>query len=468
MPLAFARSGFSSRLRTSAVAFVVSLASTAVGCSSPTRGSLSTSLTNLSFEARHFDGAVLAHTEVVSIGGQLAMPDVGMIYHYVPHPALGWKLTRFLVSGKWPDKDLPPSAIMLISRDHSFRLVGESRPAEEESPLDLQTRVIAVRDALIALRDASAEGTRVSSRAALLKTELKELRQKEKQSEEADEQVEEELESAIARLQERTDDIDKQVKEVQTALTRHLSKPGILIARWHRKGEQRTSLTLEPVGHARSSSEREDSGLAILGGLRVSALAIGDDFKQMVAQLDKSDSKAFSFGAINTYALQARFVSFVSDRVLTEEYDLGLRITRDLIESKDPLDMLQALEIASYSKTFQDLGNRGDIGPMHWTKKPYCFVAGTDLNQLEPIDSKQPDNWITVVAQLTHPALLKHARSDYVDQHERKALPPHQCQSKRAPCSFGRCDRYPELETIEHARFAASWPTEPLAPPPAP
>lgn len=440
----------------------VVLAHAAGGCAAAPPP-ISTSLTDLSFEARSFDGPLLSHTEIVSLAAQLPMPEVGMIYHYQPRPTLWSKIVRFCITLRWPDPKLPPSTIALISRDHSFELVGESVAAAREDDQELQDRVIAIRRSLLELRDLSAELTRLATQVAILERTLEQPDDAVVRSAMA------ESSRQLARLVDRKNGLEQEARSARDELEQHLDRPGIVIARWSRKsssgGSARIGGSSSQLLDLAMARDDGDHGLAVLGGLRVRALAIGDDFKQMVARLADSDRSAMHLAAINTYSLQARCISYISDGVIRDELALSAELSRDLLDSEKPLDAVESLSITAYARSFSDLGNRGDLGPMTWTKRPYCFVGGVDLPDIEPDYPSRAearvstaDGWLTVVSQMTHPALFLDAFDGYSGELQMGDLPPHQADSHRRPCSPGRCFRYPQLLTPELARSASDGP----------
>jgi len=390
------------------------------------------SLSDLVFQTRTHDGVIFSHSEIVSIGGWMPFAEVGQIFHY--------------------SKGSPPPTALAISRDHSFRLTGETvNPPTYEQVMD-------ARDALERVRELIAEAVELSAQITVLSKEGVSARKADSaraaQREtapsgeagvsptETDSDPTQEptgpqigdIASQLAALRQRRMEVDEALVEARASLRCATRVPGLIVAQWKNDREGSVGVQAGEDRRARVDGRRTVSGYVVLGGLRASCLAIGDDFKQMVRLLAPSDRAAFRYGGIVTFVLQAQRHAYVSGLEISRSAELFLALDPTALNAQD---LLEQARIEAYLKSYQAMSNTGSFDGWAWEKSPFCFVSSVDLFDLErPGASVQ--GWRTILTQIIHPDTLPPSLVRRWQTGE-QIPPPH---SGRPACTFDRCGVY--------------------------
>jgi hypothetical protein len=392
-------------------------------CNSPYRQPATNSISDLTFETRDAQGRLLKHEEVTAIAGLMPIPDVGAVIHYSVHN--------------------DPTTAIGVSRDHSFKLVGESACTAtandiaelREALVTASTAAESAALAMIAVMALRAEIARLDVPATL--TDVAAQMKQQRLS-----ILRQELASAAALHQEADDALANAEAEVR----KKSSRPGVIVARWTAATEDNAGIKAGRFVEAGGSSSTKLGGFVILGCVRVQMLYFGDDFFALMKYIaEKKQSSSFvieadmlGFASFSTYQLQARHVSYAAVQTLSESFRLRAAFKiRDLygLSLDDLLD--EEIALAYYAERVASLANSGVISEMNWSKMPYCFLSGTDLPDLD----SHSDGWSTVVVQNVSPsfwsgALLKSLR-DW--------QPVDPAESGREPCTTGTCGAYPEV-----------------------
>lgn len=418
--------------RSLAIAMLLIGAATAAGCETEVRRPIATSLQNLQLDVAPIKGPVFRHNEVFSIAGLIPTPDVGYVMHY-PAEDRSW----------FNKQTMPPSTAIGISDHRSHKLVGtvgaNVSDTQVNNVLKLALKVRKAAAALIA-----ADVKRASSAALLSKENqaldlnrktLEELQSKHKNllssqnSSASSEKVsaaqkeltearnainESEIKVASTRSQLMSDEQKKvglraALDTAITELHESATTPGIIIANWAVEESSEFEVKAEEVAGARFENEKIRDGLVILGGLRVSHLYIGDDFKDLYLNLQREDRLAFQHAGLVTYTLQAKHVRYLSTLDLTQLVRAQAEIRKsDLVAPEAILARIDSVSISAAYEAAAALSSVGSASGMAWRSE--AIELGTDPSHAadgDSIDAFVNENeWSTVQTVVTTPDRL--------------------------------------------------------------
>lgn len=379
-----------------AVAGILSVVASGLGaCSS--LPPMSTSLVDLTFETKYHADPLFPSSQIVGINGLVPSPDVGLNYYYPPKPNWWERL--------WGAEDTPPYAAIAVSRDHSFRMVGTlpDGPKAQEQVADVRFRLETI--AQLTSKQASLLG-RIAALTAVM--------EKDSTGEGGDTRADgTDVEARLQKLRQQRDDCEDELVEARDGLADYLKEnPGVLIARWTAKKEGSAEAKAGELGSLTSAWSSAQDGFVILGGIRVSMLAIGDDFAQMVARMAPSAREEFKSSVMTTHVLQAKCVAYVAAHDFNQEYELVAKVAEEALGGAN-LDTLAIgrIELQLAIAQWASIGNSATFGPVEWKKEPFCFVAGHDLagldrGELDGSEGQESGGYMTVIAQLVYPGRI--------------------------------------------------------------
>jgi hypothetical protein len=160
-------------------------------------------------------------------------------------------------------------------------------------------------------------------------------------------------------------DLDKAYSAVMAAL-----KPGIVILQWGNSDQDQDSFSIGSGNGFRYNYNNKFKGLLVLGGIRVSTLAIGKDFCSRIAAISKGkDSCSFKQNVIiPTYLLQTRHLVFM-DQANDLERDSVIAALDDALKS-NALSALDKLELESIHKQAYSLFTLGELSGIKTSYEP--------------------------------------------------------------------------------------------------
>ena len=486
-------------------AFALSAAMCFVGCESSS-SSKAASIADMTLETRTHRGLILKHSEILSINGLIPIPDVGLVYHH----ALGKN----------------PMTTLAISRDHSYRLVGytSDSPTWED--------VIGVRDRIDRIQQLTARAVAVTTAISTVRAQAAAKDEKESERDKESEErvaglVEEMIASSgdlsdlemlsevvrpgenqnestqhdearsgshadqgatrtapnsaqlIAKLEAEREQLQRDIDDARRELAEFSSNhPGIVIARWSLDREGRVGGGVGDVANGSYNYMDAESGFVVFGGLRVTLLVVGDDFRQMIARLPREDAAALRYAGFTSYVLQTRHLAYTTDLTSLREFQIAAQLSAEALANPTLAAFkIDEVRIEAYMKSLSQLANSGAISGFEWERRPYCFIAGTDLPDLidEQDGLDELKGWTTVISQIATPPshwdvfrslawerMVRQARKTY----HAGEIPPQKGNwvpeqwgmedpgPSRKPCTDSRCDSFPEITNAIRQRAA--------------
>jgi hypothetical protein len=332
--------------------------------------SITSSLNDMLVETRVNKGPILTYHEVLSISGTLPMLGVGCFYHY-------------------PSEQNPIDALG-ISLGRSFNLTGESVAKPTTNDL------IAVRNSLLESQQMMVEATSLALQRTILERQLASLSGR----------------TNLAVLQPKLDRVESELKTAKANLLNALtqfrtnaSKPGIVVANWSQDSAKKGGFSVAPILSGGGSKSGRRKGIVILGGIRVSQLFIGNDFKSIFLNLTTADSRFFGDLGITTYLLQAKNVMSVNEVDLERALNASVNLKAEYFTGAGGAAILKDIESIQieYESAFaSQLNNLSSIGDMKWQKEEVSFELKDSRQSLTNLEPKlQNGDWRTVHAVVT-------------------------------------------------------------------
>lgn len=373
------------------------------GCSKYVDRPMSSSLTELTSESSSTNTKLLNYSELLSVAGLLPMPDVGVLYY---QPETFW----------WDDlfgNDVGAFKSVGIARNpaerNSFRIIGEMTDVpKHQEVIDAVKRI---ND----LSEASAEGVNNLIKQSAIKLQLVKAHEerikvgdpnyspdeyslidwgdwdKQKLSVETKIKL---LDAIISNLSADKTNIDKAVvddekniNDLKEAAQVATSIPGLIIAKWSTQssegagasvgnsydsdGFEEESEVTNAVSIAASASKGQ-SGLAVLGGLKVASLFVAEDYMKMLASTESDGYRALlNEVGVTTSVMQTRYVSYSSNVNIASSINVKAQIEASSlygISSKSILQGMDTAKLSAYLNNASNLSNKGNIGGMNWTR----------------------------------------------------------------------------------------------------
>lgn len=271
------------------------------------------------------EGIKLPQTRVISVPGLLPFSEVGGLYHF--------KAQR-----------MPASAIGL-SPANSFVLTNEIPFNGALSDLT------SIRDALLELKN-------LAEKTVLNKLKLTSLKYENSPNATA-------IGVAKTKYEASKLAFEQQINQVSTSIT----KSGIIIYRWTTQKEQEASITLGSILGLSENKTIKYNGFALIGGLRLSTLYLGNDLVSQWSNL-KKDSDYNSRFQLTTHVMQAKHILYLS------EYDMQSKLSAQLEASysqlknlPETIKNLDKIEIEAVFSKISNLSNLGVITGGTWTPR---------------------------------------------------------------------------------------------------
>lgn len=514
-------------------------------CSSTTP--MSSSLIDMTSETRSQKGELFKSSDILAINGLLPTPEVGLFYHYPPKPGFWAKLLHgveatppnaaiaisrdhsFRIEGtaeykedkaaleelrsaraerklaKAADKSAEaknkpagsggtpgsPESVPASTGDKPAEggagVAGTSSPGEdpgndsdldEDKPLDLGGQAVeavaTVRRYLEQIADLTAQQIALEANIAKVSENDSQSTDKKAGTGSTD------LKSTQKDRDRIEDKLNRRRNQLNAFLATHR---GIVIARWKTKSDSDNSLTAGDLVQASGKTSKTVDGFVVMAGIRVSMLAIGDDFQQLCATMSENSKEMFKMSAITTYVLQAESVAYVTAQDMSAQFQLAAKISKDALENPTATTLgLQSIKIQMAIDKWSSLGNSATIGPLTWRKLPFCFVAGHDMVDLDKYESDYPTrtfsdpplgvkfasyertakkHYMTVLAHIVYPGALADGGlfwnsplTHWADDYSHGGIPPNTQYFEKAPghalkgddfrqvCRKGQCAVY--------------------------
>src|ERR1051326_1649561 len=262
---------------------------------------ISTTLTDLIAESNDYSvDPLISFHENLSINGLLLQPQVGT-HWYTAHPG-------FLERWKGETRSSPAFAIGISARleEPSFCLSGETL-----DPPDI-TAVNEVKKHIEEVQAHTVEAIRATTGIAVKQAALQRVAIDKISSAAEKKATQDALDKEIADLQKQKLDADKAIAD---ALGKYrdlvASKPGLIVARWT-VSDSSGAAARTSIFDTSYSQAKTTTGYLVLGGVRVSSLYFGDDFRAYVGSIGKNEQAFFDRMGITTYLIQTKALAYTN------------------------------------------------------------------------------------------------------------------------------------------------------------
>ncbi len=211
-----------------------------------------------------------------------------------------------------------------------------------------------------------------------------------------------EIRSAMTKL-------NQSMAEQREVLSSNLNQNGIVVFRWARKVDSKTSITAGDYGSARASKREEETGFAILGGIKIKSLQPDSSWTTNYAKMRRTLGYKFMrrVGVV-TYLMQARDAVYVRDletlRAFAVEADIS-KLLKDIYGPELSPQTLERLKLALsiYRSAISQLATFGAMNGIVWQDKSYS-TPGSSSQWTR--DRELSNSWSTIYAVLTEPKAL--------------------------------------------------------------
>lgn len=147
----------------------------------------------------------------------------------------------------------------------------------------------------------------------------------------------------------------------------------VVITRWSRSKNTLFGLELAPILSTKTAANEIKSGVLILGDIRGVSLHTGEDFFDMVRELDPGSRRLFTDVNVTTFAVQAKHIAYVADLDLEKSLSSQLKLTKaqlaQLGEAMKDIDIDARLTAA----LSMDIGNSAALSTPSLRILPRCF-----------------------------------------------------------------------------------------------
>ena len=256
-----------------------------------------------------------------------------------------------------------PNAAIGVSQGPSYiltRTVGGDVTLEE---------VLALRNALLLTQDKALDATRArleALRTALTARGAAETTTGEPTGEESQRETTAAQSAQDSALAEQAAQgarrADRQLDEAERDVRTALRRSGLLVVRWSMTRESEHGASVGEAASVSGGSGATRSGLAVLGGIRVSRLYLGDDILDQWSGV--RNIGAFThWPQVTTLLIQARHVAFLSDVGMERVFRAELEVdARDAALAATDWKALASLDLAAYRARVENLGGMGLLG----------------------------------------------------------------------------------------------------------
>ena len=375
------------------------------GCSSHVIRPMSSSLTSLTSETSTTETKILNYSELLSVAGLLPMPDVGVMY-YQPNPQW-WK--------GWFDEELGAFKSVGLARNpvnaKSFRIIGETTniPTYEDT--------INAVAAIDKLSEASAEGVSNLIKQSSIRLQLSRFVEEKIKYEDdgynpdkdylhswIDKDLNKDtklklIENKIRELRAAELKIDKVVQSDKERIDRlkeiaekATMKPGLIVAQWttqssggagasagnsNESGIDDSDIDGGSAVDISASASKGQSGLAVLGGLKVVSFFVAEDYMRMLASTETEGFRSLLHEVgVTTSAMQTKYISYSSNANIASSINVQAQIEASSlygISSKSILQGMDTAKLSAYLTNVSNLSNRGNIGGVRWYRDEIDF-----------------------------------------------------------------------------------------------
>jgi hypothetical protein len=177
------------------------------------------------------------------------------------------------------------------------------------------------------------------------------------------------LEEKRAQITRLSGEIAKTLQGMQTKTKQH----NVIITRWSRSKNTLFGFELAPILSAKTAANEVKSGVLILGDIRAVSLHAGEDFFDMVRELNPRIRSLFADVNITTFAVQAKHIAYVADLDVEKSLSSQLKLTKAQLAKLG--DALKDTDVNASLATAlsMDIGNSAALSSPNLRILPRCF-----------------------------------------------------------------------------------------------
>jgi hypothetical protein len=183
-------------------------------------------------------------------------------------------------------------------------------------------------------------------------------------------------------LKKTTSDLTNAIDSAATKrkeLIQELDKKNILITRWDQTTELGFSSGLGNLFAINADRKKEKGGVLIAGDLRVWSLKVGEDYVDMVREMDPQARKLFQQVGIDLFLVHAKHRFYIAEIHLEDAVAASLSLTiGQLQDLKSALNANDKLTLGFGIALLSDISNIGSLSAPEYKIRRRCFMPPTE------------------------------------------------------------------------------------------
>lgn len=356
---------------------------------------MTSSLTALTSESYSRTTSLINYSELLSVAGLLPMPDVGIMYHQPDKDLFG-------------GKSLGPFNSVGIARNpgvngkSSYRVIAEIDGVGEHD-------VISAANSIDELNNAAEESVVRLLRQSVINLQLQQDKEalsalSKDDNSDSDAKAAKSLKDQKELLQSRITKLETQKREIESLVqsdkikflelrkrVRELtSKTGLFVVTWTTNSNTgvkastggspgESAITPSSIVESKLGVESEESksGIAVLGGLKISLLFFAEDYMKMMASAQfPSYQELLKHVGITTGLMQTKFIAYRSTTDLKSSLSVQARFEANKLVDITPDQLIAGMnqiDLDSYLSNESSLSNKGTVGNVKWYRDDVKF-----------------------------------------------------------------------------------------------
>lgn len=215
--------------------------------------------------------------------------------------------------------------------------------------------------------------------------------------------------------------LEEKIRKQTEALRNMARYSNVVLTRWAREKERSLTGDLLPIVSAQKQSYQADSGVLVMGDLRITTLFTGEDIVDLVRYSKGRYLEFLNHIGITTYAIQAKHLAYSSDRDLTSVVAANLKVSVKELEEFTSTIEDQELKAGVVSGLGLDLGNSAVISESttKTTSHPFFPPSALERSIREEITASSGYKTVFAVRAKPNTPFIENAlrmKSDRYDQ----------------------------------------------------
>lgn len=160
----------------------------------------------------------------------------------------------------------------------------------------------------------------------------------------------------------------------KAALLKAVSHHNVIVARWDQKIELTFLGKLADFFSIDWQRKQETHGVLIAGALRTTSTKVGEDYIDMLREMDGVARGLYAMAGIDLFQVQARHIAYVSELSLEDAVAATLSMTTDQLRGAKALLAADTnLELKLGAALLTEISNIGALSAPQVTVRPRCF-----------------------------------------------------------------------------------------------